>query len=100
MTRKGERLHPALHLNRLLASPIFIVAINAAFLAMLLSNMPSEKFDITMSWTTMIMDQVMILVSWVVLVKTIKHTKQLMAQLRRIEDKINLMGRIILEEEE
>lgn len=83
-----KRPHPILLVNRVIADVRFIVALNAVFLGMFLWHVPEEKFDISMSWATMVMDQIIISAGWIMAVKQQKHSQQTAASLRAIERRL------------
>lgn len=88
MVIKRSKIHPALWLNRIIASPIFIVCVNAVFVGMVIEHIPEEKLDLTMSWATMLMDQLIISAGWVVLRQQNKNRKDDRALILRMARQI------------
>lgn len=91
MVIKRQKIHPALWLNRIIASPIFIICVNAIFVGMVIKHVPEEKLDLTMSWATMLMDQLIISAGWVVLMQQIKHRKEDRTLLLRIARQVEAL---------
>lgn len=80
-----EPLHPMLWLNRILASPVFIIAVNIVFVVMIWRQLDEGKVDLVMSWFTMGMDQLIIAAGWIVLRKQNRHAQEMTRALGRIE---------------
>lgn len=84
MTRR-EKLHPLLLAYRTLANLWFIGAVNLGVTLMIIRRVSEEKVDLTMSWATMAMDQVIIAAGWVLVTIGVKHRREDKAQWSRIE---------------
>lgn len=90
MTRR-ERLHPLLLAYKIVANLWFIAAVNIGVTIMILRKVSEERVDLTMSWATMAMDQVIIAAGWVLVTIGIKHRREDRAQWARIERKLDLL---------
>jgi hypothetical protein len=88
---KRERLHPLLVAYRVLANIWFILTVNLGMAVMIIRRVSEEKVDLTMSWATMAMDQVIIAAGWVLVTIGVKHRREDRAQLARIERKLDAL---------
>lgn len=93
MMVKREKLHPLLCAYRVLANLWFIGGVNLIIAVMIWERISEEKVDLTMSWATMAMDQIIIAAGWVLVTIGVKHRKEDRALLCRIEKRLEVMER-------
>lgn len=86
---RHHKLHPVLWLNAILASPLFIIAINIGFTVMVYMRLDEGKIDVTMSWFTMVMDQIIISGGWIIYRQQQKAWKEHRSQMNRMEKKLD-----------